>query len=335
MTHPNSEIKQKIVAAHNSGASIAQLSSLFGYHRNSISSWIKISKASKSFERAKKPGSGRPSKLNGKLGNRLLKIVGKPASQFDFETDFWTTARIQQVCRDELKVKVSRMAIHRTLIKFEHSYKKPQKQYFEACQKKQDAWVRNDLRKIKEVLRKKRGILYFLDESSIQLAPVFAKTWGPIGEKMIQKVTGIRGSISAISAISSSGSLLFNVHEAGKRFKAEDIIKFLEDMLKHHPRRHLVTIMDQAPCHTSKSVKEFISAQKRLHVFYLPPRSPEFNPDKKVWAHLKHNELKSHTAKTTKELQKLVKLKMRSMARDKNKVCGIFRRCEKASIYLL
>jgi len=46
-------------------------------------------------------------------------------------------------------------------------------------------------------------------------------------------------------------------------------------------------------------------------------------------------QLKSHTAKTTKELQKLVKRKMRSMARDKNKVCGIFRRCEKASINLL
>jgi transposase len=104
MVYPHSEIK-KIVASHNSGASVAQLSTIFGYYRNSISFWIKISKGNKSFERARKPGNGRPSKLNGKLGKRLLEIVEKPASHFDFETDFRTNARIKQVCKDELQVK--------------------------------------------------------------------------------------------------------------------------------------------------------------------------------------------------------------------------------------
>ena len=334
MTHPNSEIKKRIVAAHSSGTSIAQLSTLFGYHRNSIRTWIELANSRKSFDRAKNPGSGRPSKFNGKLGQQLLKMIEKPASHFNFETDFWTTARIKRVCKDYLKLDVSRMAVHRALIKFEQSYKKPQKRYFEACADQQDDWVKYELRKIKSIVRTKRAILYFLDESSIQLAPVIAKTWGPIGEKKIQKVTGNRGSVSAISAISSSGNLLFNIHDAGKRFKSEDIINFLKEMLKHHPRRHLVVVLDQAPCHKSKSVKKFLSSQKRLHVFYLPPRSPEFNPDEKVWSHLKHHELKSHTAKTTKELKMLVNRKMRSMARNKNKVFGIFRRCEKANLYL-
>lgn len=52
-------------------------------------------------------------------------------------------------------------------------------------------------------------------------------------------------------------------------------------MLKHHTRRHLIVVMDQAPSHRSKKLKEFINLQKRLHVFFLPPRSPEYKPDEK------------------------------------------------------
>jgi transposase len=190
------------------------------------------------------------------------------------------------------------------------------------------------LRQIKKIIKNKKAILYFEDESSIDLSPVLGKTWGPIGKTVIQKVTANRGSVSAISAISSSGNLIFNIHKAGKRFGADDIVKFLETMLNHHPRRNLVVVMDQAPCHRAKKVKSFVATQKRLNVFYLPPRSPEYNPDEKVWSHLKHHELKSHAAKNTNELRQLTRQKMRSMAKDSRKVIGIFKRCEMAHLYL-
>lgn len=334
MTHPTKAIKQKIVQAHHDGNSITHLATIFKVHRNSITNWIKQSKISPEFLRRKKPGSGRPSVFSKKESRRLLSIISKPASDFGFETDFWTTARIQRICKDKLGLGASRMAIHRTLVKFEHSYKKPQKRYFEACKDKQDSWAKNELIAIRRIVKEKKAILYFQDESSIDLSPVVGKTWGPVGEKKIQKVTANRGSVSAISAISSSGTLLFNIHKAGKRFRADDIIHFLAQMLSHHKTRHLVVVMDQAPCHRAKKVLSFVESQKRLHVFYLPPRSPEFNPDEKVWSHLKHHELKSHAAKTTEELRRLAKSKLRSMARDPAKVRGIFKRCEMAHLYL-
>jgi len=40
--------------------------------------------------------------------------------------------------------------------------------------------------------------------------------------------------------------------------------------------------MDQATTHVSKMTSEFIKNKKRLHVFYLPSRSPEMNPDEKI-----------------------------------------------------
>ncbi len=334
MGHPDVATKRKVIAAYRAGNSISHLASIFDFHRNSIRNWIKLDEIAPERLEIKTPGRGRPRVFDQRNGKRLLKIISKPASTFGFETDFWTTARIQVVCKERLKLKVSRMAVHRALVEFEQSYKKPQKRYFEASEEKQTEWVQRDLKKIKSLVKTKRAILYFEDESSVDLAPVIAKTWGPIGKKIVQKVTANRGSVSAMSAISSSGHLIFNIHEAGKRFGADDIIEFLKMMLRHHARRHLVIVMDQAPCHRAKKVKDFVQSQKRLHVFYLPPRSPEYNPDEKVWSHLKNHELKSHGAKTTEELRSLTKRKLRSMAKDPRKVVGIFRRCEMAHLYL-
>jgi transposase len=333
MAHPTKEIKKTIAQAYHAGTSITQLVKIFKVHRNSIANWIKLDKKDPDLPRCKNPGSGRPPIFNAEIAEKLISIVSKSASEFGFETDFWTTDRIKRVCKEQLNLKVSKMTIHRLLVKYDHSYKKPQKKYFEASEENQNNWKKEELVQIKKIVKTKKAILYFEDESSINLSPVIAKTWGPIGRKKIQKVTGNRGSVSAISAISSSGNLLFNVHEAGKRFNAKDIIHFLDQMLLHHKRRHLVVVMDQAPCHKAKAVQDFVKSKKRLHVFYLPPRSPEFNPDEKVWSHLKHHELKSHAAKTTDELRKLAKSKLRKMSRNPRKLKGIFKRCEMADIY--
>ncbi|MCA9195823.1 MAG: transposase, partial [Planctomycetales bacterium] len=105
------------------------------------------------------------------------------------------------------------------------------------------------------------------------------------------------------------------------------VIDFLGQMLKHHPRRHLVVVMDQAPPHTSKKTKGWIASQPRLHVFYLPKYSPDWNPDEKVWNHLKHQELASHQAKTKEELKHLTRRKLQSMAKRPQLLRGLYFRC--------
>jgi len=92
--------------------------------------------------------------------------------------------------------------------------------------------------------------------------------------------------------------------------------------------------MDQAPCHKSKKVKSFVQSQRRLHVFYLPPRSPEYNPDEQVWAHLKNHDLKSHRETSLKGLKSLARKKLNKLSKDPKKLKGIFKRCEKHPFYL-
>src|SRR5207302_10650902 len=121
----------KICAAARTGQSITSLSTIFGYHRNSISRWIKERRSGGSFQRKKEPGSGRRSAITCAIGKKLLRILKRPASKYGFENDVWTTLRIQAVCHKHLKLSVSRMAIFRLLQRCEYAYKTPQRQYYE------------------------------------------------------------------------------------------------------------------------------------------------------------------------------------------------------------
>jgi len=128
-----------------------------------------------------------------------------------------------------------------------------------------------------------------------------------------------------MSAISNRGSLIFRLYE--KRITSVEVIEFLHQMLLHHPRRHLVVVMDRATPHTSKLTRQFIESQKRLHVFYLPRYSPNWSPDEKVWNHLKCQELKSHQAKTKEELKELTQIKLQAMSNNPRLLHGIYFRC--------
>jgi hypothetical protein len=77
----------------------------------------------------------------------------------------------------------------------------------------------------------------------------------------------------------------------------------------------------------------YIEKQARLHVFHLPKYSPDWNPDEKVWNHLKHQELKGHQAKTKAELKEMAQNKLTTMSSDPSLLRGIFFRCCVAELF--
>ncbi len=324
--HLSTDVKLNAIhAVRVLGQSAIQVSTTLCIDRRTIYNWLKKGKNAKKLSRKHNPLSGQQSKILGVNLKEILRIIKRPATEYGYDTSFWTTTRLIVILKKILKLKVSRMAVFRTLVAVNYSYKIPETRYYKPNLKKQKEWINKTVPEIMKVAKKYNAIQYFLDEANISLTPVSAKTWGPIGKKKIMIISGNRGSISVISAISSDGRLLFNVDGKSKRYKATDIVNFLSQMLAHHPKRHLVVIMDQAPCHTAKIVKAFIEKKKRLHLYYLPARSPEFNPDEKVWHYLKTHQLKSHGAKTIKELKVLVNKKLNKIKNNKKITLGIYK----------
>jgi transposase len=320
------DIRVRAVQAVLDGRSVADVAETLQVNRSTLHRWLTRYHARHGKQGLlRKPGSGRPRKLQGLSLQQWRDLVLKPASAFGYETDFWTAKRLQQVLHQQRRVVVSLRTIVRRLHEAGLSYQKPEREYLELDPKVRQEWLKKTLPRIRAAVRKFRAILYCEDEASISLTALLGKTWAIRGKTPKQRVTGKRASVSALSAINGQGRLVFRLLD--KRIASEEVIDFLRQLLRHHSRRHLVVVMDQASPHVSKRTRSFIDRQSRLHVFHLPPYSPDWNPDEKVWNHLKNEALKGHQAKTKQELRALAQSKLTRMSKDSSLLRGIFFRC--------
>lgn len=325
------EVRTRAMDALDRGLSCGEVAEAFGVDRTTLYRWETRYLAKGRAGLQRRPGSGRPRKLEELNEHDLRSIVLRPASAFGYETDLWTVGRLHRVLRDRHGVRVSRDTVWRRLREAGLTYQKPQREYYEIDEQARQQWLRYEVPRIRRAVRENRAILYFQDESNVSLTAFLGKTWAPCGETPRARVTGQRGGVAAMSALSRRGQLVFRLHD--KRIASAEVVEFLEQMLKHHPRRHLVVVMDRAPPHTSQQTTTYVESQRRLHVFYLPKYSPDWNPDEKVWNHLKHHELKSHQAKTKTELKDLTHRKLKHMADDPHLIRGLFFRCCVADLF--
>jgi transposase len=305
--------------------STVDVASAYQVDRTTLFRWRQRFDAEGKSGLERRSGSGRPRKLTEFAEDMWYEIVLQPASAFGFETDLWTVRRVHQVLRNEYRAVISQDTVWRRLREAGLTYQTPERQYFQIDEQARQEWLQTEVPRIRKAVEKYRAILYFQDESNVSLTALLGKTWAPCGETPSVRVTGKRGGVSAMSAISGRGHLLFRLLD--KRIASAEVIEFLRQMLKHHPRRHLVVVMDQAPPHRSKATKAFIECQRRLHVFYLPKYSPDWNPDEKVWNHLKHQELVAHQARDKHELRILTQRKLKRMSSNPSLIRGIFFRC--------
>ena len=325
------QVRSRAVRAVLRGRSMADVADAYDTDRSTVFRWVRRYQQEGNDGLQRRPGSGRPRKLQELEEDELQELVLRPASDFGYETDLWTVGRLHGVICKECHVVICKDAVWRRLREAGLTYQKPERQYYELDEGARKKWIRYEVPNIRKAVEKYRAILYFQDEANVSLTAFLGKTWSPCGQTPKAKVTGKRGGVAAMSAISRRGHLLFRLHN--KRIASPEVIDFLKQMLKHHPRRHLVVVMDQAPPHTSKKTKAFIESQKRLHVFYLPKYSPDWNPDEKVWNHLKHQELTRHQAKTKEELTKLTRRKLQSMSKRPSLIRGLYFRCCVADLF--
>lgn len=319
------EVRCRAVAAVSRGLPVGEVAEAYCVDRTTLFRWVTRHNADGLDGLQRKSGSGRPRLLSALDETALLDIVLQPATDFGFETDLWTIGRLHRVVQEEYDTTISQDTIWRRVRDAGLTYQKPERQYFQLDEKAREAWMRTVAPAIRRSVKKFNALLYFQDEANVSLTAFLGKTWAPRGEPPRQKVTGKRGGVAAMSAINGRGRLLFKLLE--KRINSDDVIAFLGQMLRHHRKRHLVVVMDQAPPHTSKKTAAYIANQSRLHVFHLPKYSPDWNPDEKVWNHLKHQELQSHQAKTKDELKVMAQNKLEHMAKSPSLLRGIFFRC--------
>ncbi|MDR2125810.1 MAG: transposase [Prevotellaceae bacterium] len=125
--------------------------------------------------------------------------------------------------------------------------------------------------------------MLFQDEFSMSNTATLSYTWSPVGEqpqiackqKQKERVTGF-GSVNPIT-----GQLTVNFDKKGTYLTFK---KHLKKVLAiYRDKSKIIMYVDNVRFHHAKKLKGFLDIQRNLEIRYLPPYSPDLNPDERIW----------------------------------------------------
>lgn len=164
-------------------------------------------------------------------------------------------------------------------------------------------WMAKNLPTIKAMAKREKASLFFADESTVRSDYHTGTTWALKGKTPVVSKTRSRFKLNMISAISTRGEMRFMAFEGN--MNGDRFIKFLRRLI-HNVSNPVYLVLDNHSVHHSKKVRQFVeSSQGKLKLFFLPPYSPELNPDELVWNTLKRT-IAMQIVASKKDLKKRV-----------------------------
>lgn len=284
------ELRIRAVKQVESGESPEKVIQALGFHRSCIYEWLAKYREGGEEALRTKSISGCPPKLRGSQIQNLYKIiVEKNPLQLKFEFALWTCEIIRDLIKRKFNVQLSAVSVGRLLKKMGLSPQKPLRRAYQQDPERVKRWKNEEYPAIRRLAQKEKAIIYFGDEASVRSDHHSGTTWGPIGRTPIVKDTGARFSLNLISAISAQGKMRFMIIDG--RLNADQFIVFLKRLI-HNAKKPVYLILDGHPVHRSVKVHNYVeSLEGKLRLFFLPPYSPELNPDELVWNHIKNHRL--------------------------------------------
>jgi transposase len=282
------ELRQRAVARVQAGESPEVVARVFGVSRQAMYGWLARYRQGGWHALDARKRGGRPPKLDAKAFRWIYQTVtGKSPQQLQFPFALWTAPMVATLIRRRFGVPLSRSSVSRLLSQLGLSAQRPLWRAYQQDPAQVERWLQEEYPKIAAQAKRQSAQIFFGDEAGIRSDYHAGTTWAPRGQTPIVSTTGARFGLNLLSAVSPRGELRFMVTKG--RVGAKVFIGFLQRLL-HDVPGVLFVIVDGHPAHKAKLVTRFVaSVAPRLHLFRLPPYSPELNPDEWVWNDLKNN----------------------------------------------
>lgn len=282
------ELRTRAVASVQAGESPEVVARALRVSRTAVYRWLALYRGGGwgSLD-AKKRGGRRP-KLDGKKLKWIYETVTtKDPLQLKFKFALWTAKMVGQLIKQEFGISLSKASVCRLLAQLGLTPQRPIWRAYQQCPATVQRWLNEEYPRIREQAKKANAAIFFGDEAGVRSDYHSGTTWAPKGKTPVVTATGARFGLNIISAVSAQGEFRFMTVEG--TVNAHVFITFLKRLV-HNAAKPIFLILDGHPSHKAKMVAKFVeSLDGRLRLFFLPPYSPELNPDEYVWNDLKNN----------------------------------------------
>jgi transposase len=308
------EIRIRAVERVQAGESPEVVIQALGFTRSCIYAWLARYRTGGWGALKARALKGRPWKIQAaQMGWLYRTITGKTPLQFRFEFALWTREIIRVLLREQFQLELSLASVGRLLKQLGLTCQRPLFRATEQDAERVRHWLQEEYPAIREQARQAGAEIYFGDEAGVRSDCHAGTTWGIKGQTPVVRSTGQRHSVNMISAVSARGAMRFML--AKGRVNGAVFVEFLKRLM-HNPAGPIFLILDGGSYHHSRPVKDYVASLRgKLRLFFLPPYSPELNPDEQVWNYVKHHGVAKAALRGGKELKKFVMARLQSLQR--------------------
>ena len=318
------DIRLRTVARVRAGESPEVLAKALGFSRSAIYKWLSDYANGGKKALAAKPTPGKPSRLNTEHLRWIYKVVvGKNPLQLKLPFALWTRSQLIIAIKRKFGIEVGKTVLSRALEKLGLSFQRPLTRLHQQDPVIVQKWLEKDYPAIKKEAKAVGAEIFFGDESGLRSDYRLGKTLGARGQTPVLSRTSARFKLNMISAVSGTGSLRFMVTE--KTVNGAVFIEFLK-RLSHGARKPIFLIVDNHPIHKTKAVEEFVQkTDGKLKLFFLPPYSPDMNPDEMVWRQVKQHEVQRNLYDNQTALKQAVFKSLHRLQKCKDTLLSFFK----------
>jgi transposase len=306
------------------GESPEVIAKTLGYHRSAVYQWLKRYEAEglDGLKYHKIPGK-KPALSKVQLQKIFDIITSKNPLQLKFPFALWTRRMVKNLILDQFGIELTEVSVGRLLRLMGLTPQRPLHRAYQQNPARVANWLEAEYPAIQREAKSHGATIYFGDEAGVRSDYHSGTTWAPKGKTPVIRTTGARHSLNLISAISAKGQMRFMTIKG--KLTSESFINFLERLMKNQDKP-IYLIVDGHPVHRSTRVRSFVeSTEGKLKLFYLPPYSPELNPDEQVWNQLKNHRIGKMILKSMEDMTEKVHSSMRSIQRSPELIMSFFR----------